>query len=219
MKNFYEGSYNALFYSNSTASMATKLIHKALEFQIRKKKFPLVLEIGGGEGNHVQYVSHPYTQYTLTDIETRPLNPFAEALKSQNKLNFITQDAHNLTFANDSFHRVIFMCVLHHLENPAKALEEALRVVKPGGVVSIYLPCDPGIFYRATRLIFIGRKPRKLGLNFKLLNAEEHRNHIQSLEIITLDRFKNEKVQMMRFPFLIKSWNLNYFYILQVFKK
>lgn len=218
MNDFYENNYNELFYSRGIASIATRFIHIALEFKIRKENYPLVLEIGGGEGNHVPFVRHEYKEYTLSDIDRRPLNSVAAQLLVEKKLKFDIQDAHRLSYGPESFDRVVFMCVLHHLENPEKSLAEARRVLKPGGLLSIYLPCDPGIIYRMTRSLLVGFGSRKLGLNYKLLNAQEHRNHVQSLELMIDHAFSRDSIRTLRFPFGVKSWNMNYFYVIHICK-
>jgi phosphatidylethanolamine/phosphatidyl-N-methylethanolamine N-methyltransferase len=218
VNDFYEKNYNELFYSRGIASIATRFIHIALEFKIRKENYPLVLEIGGGEGNHVPFVRHSYKKYTLSDIDRRPLNPVAAQLLTEKKLKFDLQNAHKLSYEANSFDRVVLMCVLHHLENPEKSLAEARRVLKPGGLASIYLPCDPGLVYRMTRSLLVGFRSKKLGLNYRLLNAQEHRNHVQSLELMVAHVFSKDSIRTLRFPFGIKFWNMNYFYVIHIHK-
>ena len=46
-------------------------------------------------------------------------------------------DVHRLPLTNGAFDAVIFHQVLHYLEDPASALREALRVLKPGGRILI----------------------------------------------------------------------------------
>lgn len=44
-------------------------------------------------------------------------------------------DAENLPFADASFHGVLMVASLHHLSQPLRALREAHRVLKPGGML------------------------------------------------------------------------------------
>lgn len=46
-------------------------------------------------------------------------------------------DVYRLPFLEQSFDTVLFHQVLHYLDDPASALREALRVLKPGGRVLI----------------------------------------------------------------------------------
>jgi SAM-dependent methyltransferase len=57
-------------------------------------------------------------------------------------LEFQQGDAHQLPFANDSFDLVTCQTVLIHLANPAAALTEMKRVVRPGGLVVCVEPCN-----------------------------------------------------------------------------
>jgi SAM-dependent methyltransferase len=67
-------------------------------------------------------------------------------------LRFEQGDAYELPFADDTFDVVFAHQVLQHLREPAAALREMLRVVKPGGLVAVrdvdwgtvaYWPADP----------------------------------------------------------------------------
>ena len=168
--------YEAFFYDRSLAAWATKIIHKAFENNI-ESNFNKVLEVGGGEGHHLKYVNHPYEQYFLTDIDLRPLTDYAELVKASGKLVNEFQDSSKLTYVDNQFDRVIFMCVLHHVNDIEKTLKEARRVAKSGGLISIYLPTDPAILYRLLRKIFTFNQSRKLKTDYEHINALTHRNH------------------------------------------
>lgn len=219
MTNFYEEDYRKLFYSKSPASAATNLIHRALEKRHRKNHFSKVLEIGGGEGFHVRHVQHSFDHYYLSDIEIRPLDDFAEDLKTKEKLTHIRKDSADLGFNDESFDRVILMCVLHHLPEIEKSLFEARRVTRTAGVVSIYLPCDPGLMYRFARFIFTNSRSKKLGIDYPLVNAREHRNHFNSINKILKHVFAQDDIVVRRSPFVIPSWNLNFYYIINISKR
>lgn len=52
----------------------------------------------------------------------------------------VVADAHRLPFADRSFSGVVMLDVLHHLERPIEFLEEASRVLKPGGRLAMIEP-------------------------------------------------------------------------------
>ena len=76
----------------------------------------MTLEIGGGSGDFKEFSPHVVS----TDIL------FAPWLDS-------VCDAQALPFGDASFDNVIMMDVFHHLERPTVFLQEALRILKPGG--------------------------------------------------------------------------------------
>ncbi|SOB60073.1 protein of unknown function [Pseudodesulfovibrio profundus] len=53
---------------------------------------------------------------------------------------FVNQDAHNLTFDDESFDLIVHEDIMEHLFGPEKALQEMLRVVSPGGSILFTLP-------------------------------------------------------------------------------
>jgi SAM-dependent methyltransferase len=93
-----------------------------------------ILEIGGGSGNFKSTVPNAVS----SDIVTAPW------------LDLVC-DAQRLPFADNLFANIVMMDVLHHIENPVRALTEARRVLRPGGRL---IACEPaitpisGIFYR-----------------------------------------------------------------------
>ena len=71
------------------------------------------------------------------------------------KIDF-NYDIHNLGFGNAEFDVVCCNAVLEHVEDPAKAIRELQRVLKPGGLVWVevpfnqpYHPC-PHDYWRVT---------------------------------------------------------------------
>lgn len=52
----------------------------------------------------------------------------------------IVGDIHHLPFEDNSQEAIICLAVLEHVENPAKALQEIHRVLKPRGCCFIYVP-------------------------------------------------------------------------------
>ena len=72
--------------------------------------------------------------------------------------NFVVADAHHLPFADQALGSVHMRHVLEHLEEPAMAVREARRVLKPGGRLFLEVPgpfsrvqeLDPGHRWRFT---------------------------------------------------------------------
>jgi ubiquinone/menaquinone biosynthesis C-methylase UbiE len=62
----------------------------------------------------------------------------AKEFKLDSQIDFQVNDIHSLDFEDDYFDIVIAHTVLTHVANPAVAVRELQRVVKPGGVVAIF---------------------------------------------------------------------------------
>lgn len=54
-------------------------------------------------------------------------------------LHYLRGDALNLPLKNQTMDSVVSMGVFHHTPNPKKCVEEAFRVLKPGGCLCVYL--------------------------------------------------------------------------------
>jgi SAM-dependent methyltransferase len=85
----------------------------------------LTLEVGGGTGNLKAFLP----EVVSTDIQHAP---WMDAVA----------DAQRLPFRDVVFANIVMFDVLHHLERPARFLEEALRTLVPGGRVVV---CEPAV--------------------------------------------------------------------------
>jgi ubiquinone/menaquinone biosynthesis C-methylase UbiE len=126
-------------------------------------------------------------------------------------------NAERLDFNNQTFDRIIATCVLAHLQNPELALKEWKRVLKPNGVIGIYVPCEPGIALRVFRRIFTLPKTRKLGFEgYVLCNARDHIHSAQNLNTLIEHIFKHSKKRMFARPLPIKTWYFNLFLYFEI---
>jgi SAM-dependent methyltransferase len=100
-----------------------------------------VLEIGcglGTDGAQFAKAGADYTGIDLTDAAIELAQKRFELFNLPGK--FQTADAEKLDFPNDSFDLVYSHGVLHHTPDPARAVSEIHRVLRPGGraVVMLY---------------------------------------------------------------------------------
>ena len=180
--------------------------------------FPRVLEVGAGTGIHVNHVRHGFDEYVMTDLN----QPFLDAAVAREKgfggrVTSMSQDATALDLPDASFDRVIATHVLEHLPQPHLVLREWMRVLKPGGTLSLVLPCDPGVAWRLGRAVGARGKFVKAGIAYDYWMAREHVNAINNL-VAFVHYYFPEGVQESWHPLRIPSMDLNLFYIAHIRK-
>lgn len=215
----YESSYiQAYDANNSERTLAGSFLQKShylLEKTLPKGcAYNRVLEVGAGTGHHLPYVKHAFQQYVMTDGNDEMLEIASKKNPSQvsdGSLAIEKQDATALTYPDNSFDRLIATHVLEHLPNPVNVLKEWNRVVRPGGIISIVLPCDPGMLWRLGRHFGPRRNAIKAGIAYNYLQAAEHVNSIFNLVVFI--RFHFESVSEYWYPTRIPVPDLNLFYV------
>jgi 2-polyprenyl-3-methyl-5-hydroxy-6-metoxy-1,4-benzoquinol methylase len=100
-----------------------------------------VLEIGGGDGSIASTVlrAAPDVTLTMTDYDERMLEAARRRLAPfEDRVTIEQADATDLRYADDSFDTVLTFIMLHHVIKWELALAEAVRVLRPGGVMFGY---------------------------------------------------------------------------------
>ena len=185
---------------SARGGLVSKIVHSQIERGISTRDhFSKVLEVGALSGQHLPYVRHSFDEWVLTDIID--LAP-SEAKFDDARVTFEVQDVHSLSYGPHSFDRVAAMCVVHHLDHPMRALVEMRRVCKPGGVLTILLPVDPGWASNLARRMTSMRRAKKLGLleEARRCRALGHRNHFDSLHWQFNEVFKHDQVRVYSWP-------------------
>jgi len=96
-----------------------------------------VLDLGCGNGRYFEFFKSKKTKYIGLDNSEKLIEI---AKKKYGDNNFITADALNLPFTDNSFDKVYSLAILHHF--PSKELRNQFltqikRVLKPGGRIGI----------------------------------------------------------------------------------
>lgn len=92
-----------------------------------------VLEIGSGTGQFTFVLYDRVAYYEATDFSEKMIQE-AKKIRSEG-IHYSVQDATKLTYSDESFSAVIIANVLHVMPDPAKALSEIYRVLKPNGLL------------------------------------------------------------------------------------
>jgi SAM-dependent methyltransferase len=213
LQDFYDNYYRKLHYSGFMKK-AHSFIHQEIERSFDKNQhFGVVLELGADLGQHLDFVNHTFDQYWQTDLR----DITKEQQFKSNKISIFKLNAETLDEIKDkSVDRIIATCLLAHLNNPEQALNNWKRVMKQGGVISIYVPCEPGIFLRIARYFTTVRKSKKMGLDHKSILYREHRNIWILCDLLISEIFLGSTILKRRFPLRKLSWNFNLFEIYQI---
>lgn len=201
--------------SDGLLSILWKYPHKLMEKPYKSNEGMKILELGFGEGEHIGFVRANFESYLATDLDAARLAKVAGTLPE----GVSTQqcDATNLPFEDHYFDRVIATCLIAHLPDPEEALREWRRVVKVGGHLTIYVPCEPGFSLRLFRKLFTAPKARKLGFEgFNLYISRDHRNDAFRTLNIASEVFSEDKIKYVFRPFFLRSWYFNLFSLLQI---
>ena len=208
---YYSKHYEEILNSGSVG-FASDIIHKLLEPN-SSEGFDTVLEVGAGHGQHLKFVKHAYLQYFETDFRKENL---PTRLPGSNVVS-MESDATKLTnFKNETINRVIATCLIVHLTQPDAALLEWRRVCKRGGLISIYVACEPGLLLRFLRKFTTVRKAKKRGLDHLRFHYREHITFFSRIDMLIGEVFENDKINKKYWPFGIPFWNLNLGVVYQI---
>jgi phosphatidylethanolamine/phosphatidyl-N-methylethanolamine N-methyltransferase len=225
VKMFYSDFYTTVFNESGFTKFSFQMTHKLLEKnyhfhsrkmnRFREKNFRII-EIGAGKGEHLPFVKDDFSEYLMLDLFDPPENYFG---LENSRVKWIKADICGQLKDYGLFDRVIVMCVLHHLEDIESAVENMMRILKPGGAITIFLPSDPGLFNRLNRRIFVTSKAKKHGFfNYDLVNALEHRNHCYSIDKQLKYLFKDFNVSRKFYPINLPFYDFTLFSIWNITK-
>lgn len=122
-----------------------------------------VLECACGTGAITEEIAKKAQKVLATDFAEGMLKRASRKCRKYGNVSFRQEDITDIKSADNSFNKVVAGNVIHLLPEPGKALNELLRVVKPGGKVIIptYINMSKSSSGFAVKFI------EKLGAEFK----------------------------------------------------
>jgi SAM-dependent methyltransferase len=123
-------SRQALAYDSTRAASPSVLspLRRALDGAPGRR----LLDIGGGTGNYALALAHEGWAATVLDRSPQMLDQaHAKGLPA------VPGEAEQLPFAAESFDAAMLVSMLHHVDSPERALDEARRVLVPGGRLAL----------------------------------------------------------------------------------
>jgi len=147
-----------------------------------------ILDVGANTCGESEYLTTRGYKIIANDINELALGISRErcARFGRPSPEYLACDAQNLQLENERVSFVIFNESLHHMPDPARALREAARVLKPGGRVFLYEPYAYNPYRRLSEVrdYFRGTVEKSFGVGqLRRLLAEA------GLEVVSLERY------------------------------
>jgi ubiquinone/menaquinone biosynthesis C-methylase UbiE len=158
------------------------------------------IELGAGTGLNLDLYPAAVTELTLTEPDPHMVKQLrARVAESSREATVAEIDAERLPFPDDSFDTAVATLVLCTIPNPAAALAEAARVLKPGGrllFIEHVRSQEPGLARWQDRL----EKP------WRFLGDGCHcnRDTVATISASTLDLERVERDQLPKAPPLVR---------------
>ena len=129
-----------------------------VEMPLESLKGTRVLEIGPGAGGHSALFARHGAIVTAVDITRVRADATAAKFKilGADDCTAMQGDAEDLPFEDDAFDIVYSNGVLHHTTSTETAMDEAFRVLKPGGRAVIMLYCKSSWHYWINMWLCVG---------------------------------------------------------------
>lgn len=109
------------------------------EALLKIHSFETVADLGAGEGTAAQLLARRARHVIAVDNSPKMVE-FGQKLASQHdlpNLEFRLGEIETIPIEDTSVDLALFSQALHHAQNPAKALAEAYRILKPGGCLVV----------------------------------------------------------------------------------
>ncbi len=127
----------------SVYSIFTNLVNGRVHAKLKKlieeqvNSTDKVLECACGNGMITEDIARKCKQVVATDVSKKMLVVAEKKLKKYRNIKWEEGDILNISYADNTFDKVIAGNVIHLLDDPAKAVKELVRVCVPNGTVII----------------------------------------------------------------------------------
>jgi len=218
---YENNNYNYVNYSGA-AGILFRINHFLLSFGIDKKFNKNILEIGGGAKPHINFMNNHKNIETYTIIDDIRFLHVIEDLKLKYKnIKFELIDYRDLDTINKKkkiFTRLVSSHCFEHISNFEDVFIKYLNLMNKNSIISIALPCDPGLLWRLLQYIsYFKQKSFYRWNSFKEKDLDDARDHVTPVQnILKILNFYFKKINFIFFPFFFPIIWLNIFVILQM---
>lgn len=171
-----------------------------------------VLDVGCGVGDFCEAINfyRPDLEVYGIDISKKAIEVAKTRVKNA---NFKVSDAQELPFKDSFFDAVLCFDLIEHVRFPQKALKEACRVLKPGGIFHAHIPVEDNIFSLEGILTKLGWKAKEI--------YGGHAHHFTKLQVKKM--FEENKFRILKTRwgdhFFLQLLEIGYFSLLSLREK
>ncbi len=211
-------------YLKVTYSGISKLLyffnHKLLDLNVPDFYNEHIIEIGGGAVDHLKYMnSKSIKTYTIVDSNIFKKKVIKLSYKYKNiKIKFLNYKKINILKNKSKYSRLIASHSFEHFENFERDFLKLMPIMKKKSILSIALPCDPGMSWRLLQFMsYFNQKKLYKWNNLREKDLDDTRDHLTSVQsILKVLRYYFLNFNKLFFPFFIPIIEINIFLILQI---
>lgn len=210
--NYYEVNYKGI------SKLLYYINHKLLDLGVNKKFNKHIVEIGGGAHSHLEYMDiKNIKSYTIIDSLIFKKKIFQLKKKYPNII-FKFKNYKKKYSDKEKFTRMIASHSFEHFENFEINFLKLLNLMRKDSIISIALPCDPGLFWRFLQFFsYLNQKKSYIWKNFKEKDLDDARDHITPAQnVYKIINYYFKSVKKIFFPFFIPVIEINIFLIIQL---
>jgi ubiquinone/menaquinone biosynthesis C-methylase UbiE len=165
-----------------------------------------VLELGCGGGQYLRALrkARPELSLAAVDLDPQALRCIEDIADAQ----CTVADVQSLPFQDGRFAAIVGFDILEHVEDPKRVLQESVRVLAPGGILHLYVPCEgnPKTIYvrkgHAIKAKFGGHQQQYTTQQLQLLLEA---SGFESIQLRHADYWLTQKFDYMFFNRVAKS--------------
>lgn len=133
----------------------------SMEKRIRNK---IVLDAGCGDGEKIDYFYQRAKEIYGIDINKDDLREAKEKYRREENIHVVNGSVEDIPFDSATFDVVYSCWVIEHLKKPDIFLDEVYRILKPGGLLILWVPNVKNISGFLTKIIPLTLKVKILSL-------------------------------------------------------